>query len=102
MLIWFPGPNSYTGEDLAELHIHGSKAVINTLLSSLSMSDNCRMAEPGEFTKLAFENGKINLLNIEALSDLISSETELQRRQAINLLSGKVSKKYQELRNSCL
>ena len=99
MLLWFPGPNSYTGEDLAELHIHGSKAIISTLLSSLSKIDDCRLAEPGEFTKIAFENGKINLLNVEALSDLISSETELQRRQAINLLSGKVSKKYEELRN---
>ena len=94
MLIWFPGPNSYTGADLAELHIHGSKAIIGTLLSSLSKIEDCRLAEPGEFTKIAFENGKINLLNVEALSDLISSETELQRRQAINLLSGKVSKKY--------
>ena len=102
MLIWFPGPNSYTGEDLAELHIHGSKAIISTLLSSLSKIEDCRLAEPGEFTKIAFENGKISLLNIEALSDLISSETELQRRQAINLLSGKVSKKYQELRNRLL
>ena len=102
MLIWFPGPNSYTGEDLAELHIHGSKAIISTLLSSLSKIEDCRLAEPGEFTKIAFENGKINLLNVEALSDLISSETELQRRQAINLLSGKVSKKYQELRNRLL
>ena len=102
MLIWFPGPNSYTGEDLAELHIHGSKAIISTLLSSLSKIEDCRLAEPGEFTKIAFENGKISLLNVEALSDLISSETELQRRQAINLLSGKVSKKYQELRNRLL
>ena len=102
MLLWFPGPNSYTGEDLAEFHIHGSNAVVSALLTSLSKIDNCRLAEPGEFTKIAFENGKINLLNIEALSDLISSETELQRRQAINLLSGKVSKKYQELRNRLL
>ena len=81
MLIWFPGPNSYTGEDLVELHIHGSKAIISTLLSSLSKIEDCRLAEPGEFTKIAFENGKINLLNVEALSDLISSETELQRKQ---------------------
>ena len=102
MLIWFPGPNSYTGEDLAELHIHGSKAIISTLLSSLSKIEDCRLAEPGEFTKIAFENGKISLLNVEALSDLISSETELQRKQAINLLSGKVSKKYHELRNRLL
>ena len=98
MLLWFPGPNSYTGEDLAEFHIHGSNAVVSALLSSLSKIENCRLAEPGEFSKIAFENGKINLLNIEALSDLISSETELQRKQAINLLSGKVSKKYRELR----
>ena len=62
MLIWFPGPNSYTGEDLAELHIHGSKAIISALLSSLSKIEDCRMAEPGEFTKIAFENGKINYL----------------------------------------
>ena len=102
ILIWFPRPNSYTGEDLAELHIHGSKAIISALLSTLSRIEDCRLAEPGEFTKIAFENGKINLLNVEALSDLISSETELQRKQAINLLSGKVSKKYQELRNRLL
>ncbi|AFS48106.1 tRNA modification GTPase trmE [alpha proteobacterium HIMB5] len=102
MLLWFPGPNSYTGEDLAEFHIHGSNAVVSALLRSLSKIENCRLAEPGEFTKIAFENGKINLLNIEALSDLISSETDLQRRQAINLLSGKVSKKYEELRNRLL
>ena len=102
ILLWFPGPNSYTGEDLAEFHIHGSNAVVSALLISLSKIENCRLAEPGEFTKIAFENGKINLLNIEALSDLISSETELQRRQAINLLSGKVSKKYEELRNRLL
>ena len=102
MIIWFPGPNSYTGEDLAELHIHGSKAVISALLASLSKIDNCRLAEPGEFTKIALRNNKINLLDVEALSDLISSETELQRKQALNLLSGNVSKKYQKLRNRLL
>ena len=102
MIMWFPGPNSYTGEDLAELHIHGSKAVISALLASLSKIDNCRLAEPGEFTKIALENNKINLLDVEALSDLISSETELQRKQALNLLSGNVSKKYQKLRDRLL
>ena len=102
MIIWFPGPNSYTGEDLAELHIHGSKAVISALLASLSKIENCRLAEPGEFTKIALENNKINLLDVEALSDLISSETELQRKQALNLLSGNVSKKYQKLRDRLL
>ena len=102
LLLWFPQPNSYTGEDLAELHVHGSKAVISALLSNLSKINNCRIAEPGEFTRIAFENGKINLLDIEALSDLISSETELQRKQALNFLNGNISKKYQELRDKLL
>ena len=102
MILWFPGPNSFTGEDLAELHIHGSKAVISALLASLSKIDNCKLAEPGEFTKIALENNKINLLDVEALSDLISSETELQRKQALNLLGGNVSKKYQKLRDRLL
>ena len=102
LLLWFPQPNSYTGEDLAELHVHGSKAVISALLSNLSKINNCRIAEPGEFTRIAFENGKINLLDVEALSDLISSETELQRKQALNFLNGNISKKYQELRDKIL
>ena len=102
MILWFPGPNSFTGEDLAELHIHGSKAVISALLASLSKIDNCKLAEPGEFTKIALENSKINLLDVEALSDLISSETELQRKQALNLLGGNVSKKYKKLRDRLL
>jgi tRNA modification GTPase len=102
ILLWFPQPNSYTGEDLAELHVHGSKAVISSLLSNLSKINNCRIAEPGEFTRIAFENGKINLLDVEALSDLISSETELQRKQALNFLNGNISKKYQELRDKIL
>ena len=59
LIIWFPGPDSFTGEDLLELHIHGSKAVISAVLSTLSKFDNCRLAEPGEFTKLVFENGKL-------------------------------------------
>ena len=99
LIIWFPGPDSFTGEDLLELHIHGSKAVISATLSTLSKLDNCRLAEPGEFTKLAFENGKLNLLDVEALSDLISSETEMQRKQALKVLSGDATKKYTNLRN---
>ena len=62
IIIWFPGPESYTGEDMAEFHVHGSKAVIEALHSSIEKINNCRLAEPGEFTKLAFLNGKINLL----------------------------------------
>ena len=62
IVLWFPGPNSYTGEDMAELHVHGSRAVINAINNTISKITNCRLAEPGEFTKLAFQNGKINLL----------------------------------------
>ena len=62
IILWFPGPESYTGEDMAEIQVHGSKAVIDALHTSISNIENCRLAEPGEFTKLAFQNGKINLL----------------------------------------
>ena len=102
IIIWFPGPNSFTGEDLVELHVHGSKAVVSALLSTLSKFENCRLAEPGEFTKIAYENNKFNLLDVEALSDLISSETELQRKQAIKILSGNAEKKYSSLRQRML
>ena len=71
IIIWFPGPESYTGEDMAEIHIHGSKAVILAVQSEISKIKNCRLAEPGEFTKLAFQKGKINLLKAESGADLI-------------------------------
>ena len=67
IILWFPGPESYTGEDMAEFHIHGSKAVIDALHHSISKIENCRLADPGEFTKLAFQNGKINLLKAESI-----------------------------------
>ena len=89
ILLWFPGPESYTGEDMAEFHVHGSRAVIKEIQNSLSQIPNLRLAEAGEFTKLAFQNGKINLLKAESVSDLISSETEIQRQQAIKVMSGK-------------
>ena len=85
LILWFPGPESYTGEDMAEFHIHGSKAVIDALHNSISKVENCRLAEAGEFTKLAFQNGKINLLKAESIADLISAETEIQRQQAIQM-----------------
>ena len=91
LILWFPGPESYTGEDMAEIQVHGSKAVIDALHSSLSNIESCRLAEPGEFTKLAFQNGKINLLEAESIADLISSETEIQRQQAIKIMNGKSS-----------
>ena len=93
IVLWFPGPDSYTGEDMGEIHVHGSRAVIDVLHSTLSNLENCRLAEPGEFTKIAFSKGKINLLKAESISDLISSETEIQRSQAINMMAGSNSKK---------
>ena len=98
ILLWFPGPESYTGEDMAEFHVHGSKAVIEAISFCISKVNGCRLAEPGEFTKIAFLNGKINLLKAESISDLISSETEIQRQQAIKIMSGKSSDKFNSLR----
>ena len=98
ILLWFPKPNSFTGDDLAELHIHGSNAVISYLLKVLSDQKNCRLAEPGEFTKIAFQNNKIDLIKAESIGDLIHAETELQREQAANLVQGHASKYYENLR----
>ncbi len=102
ILIWFPGPRSYTGEDMAEFHVHGSRAVIEAMHLSISKIDGCRLAEPGEFTKIAFQNEKINLLEAESISDLISSETEIQRQQAIKIMSGQSSNKFNQLRQRLL
>ena len=102
ILLWFPGPESYTGEDMAEFHVHGSRAVIKEIQNSLSQIPNLRLAEAGEFTKLAFQNGKINLLKAESVSDLISSETEIQRQQAIKVMSGKSAEKFNLLRERLL
>ncbi len=102
LLLWFPGPDSYTGEDLAELQIHGSNAIINALLKVLSEQKNCRLAEPGEFTKLAFQNDKIDLVKAESIRDLIHSETELQRNQAVKLVQGNASNYYNDLREKII
>ncbi len=102
ILLWFPGPNSYTGDDLAELQIHGSNAVINALLRVLSEQKNCRLAEPGEFTKIAFQNDKIDLLKAESIGDLVHSETELQRQQAVKLVQGNASNYYNDLREKII
>jgi len=102
IIIWFPGPESYTGEDMAELHVHGGKAVVLAVQEAISNIENCRLAEPGEFTKLAFQNGKINLLKAESIADLISAETEIQRKQAVRIMNGTSSKKFNELREKLL
>ncbi|MFL2854213.1 MAG: tRNA uridine-5-carboxymethylaminomethyl(34) synthesis GTPase MnmE [Candidatus Pelagibacter sp.] len=102
ILLWFPAPESYTGEDMAEIQVHGSKAVIDAIHSSISKVENCRLAEPGEFTKLAFQNGKINLLKAESIADLISAETEIQRKQAIKIMNGKSADQFNFLREKLL
>ncbi len=102
LILWFPKPNSFTGDDLAEFHVHGSNAIISYFLKVLSSQKDCRMAEPGEFTKLAFQNNKIDLLKAESIGDLIHSETELQRKQAVNIVNGHVSKYYDDLRSKLI
>ena len=102
IVLWFPGPESYTGEDMAEIHIHGGKAIILAVQDQIAKIEDCKLAGPGEFTKLAFQNGKINLLKAESIADLISAETEIQRLQAIKIMKGKSSVKFNELREKLL
>ena len=102
IIIWFPGPESYTGEDMAEVHVHGGKAIVLALQNELSKIENFRLAEPGEFTKIAFQNGKINLLKAESIGDLISAETEMQRLQAVKIMKGKSAEKFNGLREKLL
>jgi tRNA modification GTPase len=88
VILWFPGPASATGEDVAEFHVHGGRAVLAALFSALSGFESVRAAEPGEFTRRAFENGKLDLTEAEALDDLIHADTDRQRRQALRQLKG--------------
>jgi tRNA modification GTPase len=88
VVLWFPGPASATGEDVAEFHIHGSRAVQAALFAALAALENLRAAEPGDFTRRAFENGKLDLTEAEALDDLIHADTDRQRRQALRQLRG--------------
>lgn len=98
LLLFFNAPASFTGEDVAEFHLHGGKAVVAAFLALLSSFDDCRHAEAGEFTRRAFLNGKMDLLGAEAVADLISAETEAQRRLAISNASGVQSVLYREWR----
>lgn len=88
VVLWFPGPASATGEDVAEFHVHGGRAVLAALLAAISVIPNARAAEPGEFTRRAFENGKLDLTAAEGLDDLIHADTDRQRRQALRQLQG--------------
>jgi tRNA modification GTPase len=88
VVLWFPAPMSATGEDVAEFHVHGGRAVLAALFAALSSFENVRAAEPGEFTRRAFENGKLDLTEAEGLDDLIHADTDRQRRQALRQLKG--------------
>lgn len=100
LILFFQGPASFTGEDCVEFHVHGGVAVVEKLLSELSSIPNCRMAEPGEFTRRAFTNGKMDLTIAEGLADLIAAETEGQRRLALQVASGVQRQLYNEWRQS--
>lgn len=102
LMLWFPGPDSFTGENVVELHIHGSSAVLQKIFEQLSTLANWRMAEAGEFTRRAFENGKMDLTEVEGLGDLLAAQTEAQRRQALNQYSGALSKLYETWRGTIL
>jgi tRNA modification GTPase len=93
LVLWFPGPGSATGEDVAELHLHGSRAVLAAVMRVLGRL-GLRLAEPGEFTRRAFLNGKLDLLQVEAIADLAAAETEAQRRQALRQLDGELGSLY--------
>ncbi len=93
LLLWFPGPASFTGEDLGELHLHGGRAVIAAALAALARIPGLRPAEPGEFTRRAFDNGKLDLSAVEGLADLIDADTEAQRRQALRQMEGGLARR---------
>jgi len=98
VVLWFPGPASATGEDIAEFHVHGGRAVLAVLFATLSEFEDVRPAEPGEFTRRAFENGKLDLTEAEGLDDLIHADTDRQRRQALRQLKGLLGDKARDWR----
>ncbi len=102
LALWFPGPASVTGEDVAEIHIHGGRAVIAAVIDALAAQPGLRAAEPGEFTRRAFENGKLDLTAAEGLADLVNAETEAQRRQARRQLEGELGRLYEAWRERLL
>jgi tRNA modification GTPase len=95
LVLWFPDPQSFTGEDMAELHVHGSRAVIRAVIDAVLSLPGTRLAEPGEFARRAFENGKLDLTEVEGLADLVNAETEAQRRQALAQAEGSLRALYE-------
>ena len=102
LLLWLPGPQTVTGEDVAELHLHGGRAVIGVVEAELALLSGLRRAEPGEFTRRAFANGQIDLAEAEGLADLLSAETELQRRSAMAMAGGAFSRQVEDWREALL
>lgn len=102
LVLWFPAPRSFTGEDVAELHIHGGRAVVAAVLEAIGKQPGCRPAEPGEFTRRAFDAGRLDLAEVEGLADLIAAETEAQRRQALRQMGGALSRLYDGWRQRLL
>ncbi len=100
LVLWFPRPASFTGEDVAELHIHGGRATVAAMLATLNSIDSLRLAEPGEFTRRAFDNGKLDLAEAEGLADLVAAETEAQRRQAWRQLDGALGRQVEGWRGA--
>lgn len=98
LALWFPGPRSFTGEDVVELHLHGGRAVVDGVLGVLTRIDGFRLAEPGEFTRRAFENNKMDLTAAEGLADLVDAETAAQRDQALRQMSGALGDLYEDWR----
>jgi tRNA modification GTPase len=94
MVAWFPAPRSFTGEEGAELYLHGGRAVVAAVLAALGQLPNLKLAEPGEFTRRAFLNGRLDLTEVEGLADLVAAETEAQRRQAVRQLDGVLGELY--------
>jgi len=102
LVLWFPGPASATGEDVAEIHIHGGPAIVSALLAALAGQSGLRGAEPGEFSRRAFHNGKLDLTQIEALADAIDAQTEAQRRQAVRQMEGEMGRAVDAWRDEVL
>src|SRR5437763_4282576 len=102
VVLWFPAPASATGEDVAEFHVHGGRAVLASLFAALSAHKNVRPAEPGEFSRRAFENGKLDLTEAEGLDDLIHADTDRQRRQALRQLKGLLGDKARRWREQII
>ena len=98
LVLWFPEPASFTGEDVAEFHVHGGTAVVAALVEALGALPGLRPAEPGEFSRRAFENGKLDLTQAEGLADLVNAETAAQRRQALRQLDGALGAIYEDWR----